>query len=137
MNIPLMTSATSDSSSSSSSSKRQKRRQLAHSCQLRLQELGYRGLAFTHTAFTGRLHGTRDDADIALPWDDLLFPPPSSKDEDTTTATTARAAFGRMDERTGMQIYRRLNIIIEESSDVSRLLLHDSSSSSSSSTTAA
>jgi hypothetical protein len=41
-----------------------------------------------------------------------------------------------MDERTGMQIYRRLNIIIEESGDVSRLLLHDSSSSSSATTAA-
>lgn len=131
MNIPLTTSATSDSSSSSSSSKRHKRRQLAHSCQLRLRELGYRGLAFTHTAYTGRLHGTRDDADIALPWDDLLFPPPPHRSSKDTTTTAARTAFGRMDERTGMRIYRRLNIIIEESGDISRLLLHDSSSSSS------
>ncbi len=135
MNIPL-TSATSNSSSSSSSSKHQRRQLLAQSCQLQLQGLGYHGLAFTHTAYTGWLHATKDDADVALPWDDLLFPPPhhSSKEEDN--ATTARTTFGRMDKRTGMQIYRRLNIIIEESSDISRLLLHSSSATTAAGTTA-
>jgi hypothetical protein len=140
MNIPL-TSAASDSSSSSSSSssKRQKRRQLAQSCQLRLQELGYHGLAFTHTAYTGRLHATKDDADVALPWDDLLFPPPVSsekEEEDDNGVTTARrTSFGRRDKRTGMQIYRRLNIIIEESSDISRLLLHSYATTAADTTT--
>jgi hypothetical protein len=95
-----------------------------------LQGLGYIGLAFTHTAYTGRLHATKDDADVALPWDDLLFPPSVSSDKEEDNAVTARIpSFGRRDKRTGMQIYRRLNIIIEESSDISRLLLHSSPTS--------
>src|SRR6056300_511468 len=88
----------------------------AHLCQSRLRQLGYHGIAFCHTAF-GRLKPERDDADKVLPWNDLLVS--SSSNDETMESKTS--TFGRTS--LGMKIYRRLNIVIEEVSDVSQLLL--------------
>ena len=114
-------------SSSLSSSNRKNE---ARSYQTRLHQLGYYGLAFCHSAY-GKLDLKRDDADVALPWKDLLpdWTSPSSsaaarnKDGDEQFAITEeRVAFGRTNSL-GMKVYRRLNIIVEEVSDVSRILL--------------
>jgi hypothetical protein len=93
-----------------------RRKYHAHLCQSRLHQLGYHGIAFCHTAF-GRLKPERDDADEVLPWNDLLVSS-SSNDE---TLKSKISMFGRTS--LGMKIYRRLNIVIEEVSDVSQLLL--------------
>ncbi|KAL3783104.1 hypothetical protein ACHAW5_002209 [Stephanodiscus triporus] len=119
LNVPLPPSA----ASSSSSGGRQKRRHLARTCQARLHQLGYRAVAFTHTAYGGRPNVDRDDADVALPWSDLLS---SSSDGDGNADRSGgegrRTKFGRTNSH-GMQVYRRLNVVIEEASDVSRILL--------------
>ena len=87
------------------------RKHQAQMCQARLHQLGYHGIAFCHTAF-GRLKPERDDADKALPWGQLL---PSDVD------IKSESNFGRVNSL-GMKVYRRLNIVIEEVSDVSHLL---------------
>lgn len=123
INIPL----------SSSSSKRSKSQE-ASICQTRLSQLGgFQGIAFTHTVY-GRIKLDKDDADYTLPWRDLL---PSSSDDRgdnkkmiSTTSNAYDSAHHRVYGRTntqGMKIYRRLNIILEDVSDVSRLLLLNNS----------
>lgn len=124
INIPL----------SSSSSKRSKSQE-ASICQTRLSQLGgFQGIAFTHTVY-GRIKLDKDDADYTLPWRDLL---PSSSDDrgdnkkmiSSTTSNAYDSAHHRVYGRTntqGMKIYRRLNIILEDVSDVSRLLLLNNS----------
>lgn len=97
LNVPLPTSG---------------RKHQAQLCQARLHQLGYHGIAFCHTAF-GRLKPEREDADKALPWGQLL---PSAADIE------CESKFGRANSL-GMKVYRRLNIVIEEVSDVSQLLL--------------
>jgi hypothetical protein len=84
----------------------------AQICQARLHQLGYHGIAFCHTVF-GRLKPERDHADKTLPWNQLL---PSAADVES------ESNFGRTNSL-GMEVYRRLNIVIEEVSDVSHLLL--------------
>ena len=106
INVPL--------AAASSSSKR---RRQAHCYQMRLHQLGYRGVAFCHTAY-GRLKEDKDDADVALPWRDVL--PPSISNGDG--GAKKDDAFGRTNSL-GMRVYRRLNIVVEEVSDVSRILL--------------
>ena len=128
---------------SSSSSSKQQQQNLAHAHQARLHQLGYHGLAFCHTAYNGRLRAHKDDADIALPWKVLLpssltstSPSPlaaknnvahrtSSKNTIITSSSNCSSCTGtgRTNSLTGMKIYRRLNIIVEEVSDVSRILL--------------
>ncbi|KAL9181943.1 hypothetical protein ACHAXT_012286 [Thalassiosira profunda] len=98
INVPL--------AAASSSSKRKRQ---AHSYQMRLHQLGYRGVAFCHTAY-GRLKEDKDDADVALPWLDI------------DGGGGKNDAFGRTNSL-GMRVYRRLNIVVEEVSDVSRILL--------------
>jgi hypothetical protein len=119
---------------------------LAYACQSRLHSLGYREIAFVHTCHNGRLNIEKDDADVALPWSDLSTTPSSSSadgdgrgDDDGATRAGAGAGaggemveFGRMNSN-GMRIYRRLNVIIEEVSDVSRILLSSNPESGSSS----
>eukprot|EP00579_Thalassiosira_antarctica_P000558 CAMPEP_0201873700 /NCGR_PEP_ID=MMETSP0902-20130614/6121_1 /ASSEMBLY_ACC=CAM_ASM_000551 /TAXON_ID=420261 /ORGANISM="Thalassiosira antarctica, Strain CCMP982" /LENGTH=503 /DNA_ID=CAMNT_0048400363 /DNA_START=15 /DNA_END=1526 /DNA_ORIENTATION=- len=107
INVPL--------SSLSSSSKRKHQ---AHLYQTRLHQLGYHGIAFCHTAH-GRLNLDRDDADVALPWKDIL---PSAMKNDTNNSTEENS-FGRTNNCSRMKIYRRLNIVVEEVSDLSRILL--------------
>ncbi len=97
LNIPLPTSG---------------RKHQAQICQARLHQLGYHGIAFCHTAF-GRLKPERDDADKTIPWGQIL---PSDAEVDN------ESKFGRTNSL-GMKVYRRLNIVIEEVSDVSQLLL--------------
>ena len=92
-----------------------RRKYHAHLCQSRLHQLGYHGIAFCHTAF-GRLKPERDDADKVLPWNDLLVSYSSDETLESKTSTFGRTSLG-------MKIYRRLNIVIEEVSDVSQLLL--------------
>jgi hypothetical protein len=94
------------------------RRHQARLYQTRLHQLGYHGLAFCHTAY-GRLNLEKDDADVTLPWGDIAVPSPSSS---LPTATKHDHSFGRKNA-VGMTIYRRLNIVVEEVSDVSRILL--------------
>ena len=84
----------------------------AQICQARLHQLGYHGIAFCHTSF-GRLKPERDDADKTLPWDQLLS---------SDVEIESESSFGR-ENSLGMKVYRRLNIVIEEVSDVSQLLL--------------
>ncbi|KAL3817151.1 hypothetical protein ACHAXA_006151 [Cyclostephanos tholiformis] len=132
LNVPLPPQQSKASSSSSSSSNngrgRRQRRQLAHACQARLHRLGYHEIAFVHTSYNGRLKSDRDDADFALPWSDLLITSSSSDgngDEDGDGGGEGAGrmrSFGRQNSL-GMRIYRRLNIVIEEVSDVSRILL--------------
>ncbi len=86
---------------------------------MRLHQLGYDEVAFTHTAF-GRLNVDRDDVDAALPWEDLI--PPSLMTSMNNSAPAENRIFGRTNVL-GMKIYRRLNIVLEEVSDVSRILL--------------
>lgn len=92
-----------------------RRKYHAHLCQSRLHQLGYHDIAFCHTAF-GRLKPERDDADKVLPWNDLLVSSSSNETLESKTSTFGRTSLG-------MKIYRRLNIVIEEVSDVSQLLL--------------
>jgi len=89
--------------------------------QSRLCQLHYSGVAFCHTAF-GRLDVNKDDADLVLPWRDLLHSDPKSED----TSTLSSSSFGRRDPQLNMDIYRRINIVFEEVTDVSRFL-HPSS----------
>ena len=98
LNIPLPTSG---------------RKHQAQICQARLHQLGYHGIAFCHTAF-GRLKPERDDADKTLPWGQLL-----SSD---VNVEESESKFGRANSL-GMKVHRRINIVIEEVSDVSQLLL--------------
>jgi hypothetical protein len=88
----------------------------AQMCQARLHQLGYHGIAFCHTSF-GRLKPERDDADKTLPWNQLLS---------SDAGIESQSNFGRTNSL-GMKVYRRLNIVIEEVSDVSQLLLPSTS----------
>jgi len=93
----------------------------------------YGGIAFCHTAY-GRLNLEKDDADVTLPWKDLLAvssspSSPSSDDNNNNNNNNnnkcprrQKQSFGRINSL-GMKIYRRLNIVVEEVSDVSRILL--------------
>ena len=130
LNIPL------SSSSSLSSSKR--RSQEANQYQNRLSKLGYSEIAFTHTAY-GRLKLDKDDADYTLPWKDLI--PESSStniaaaDDDIPGSSgehckKIRRSIGRINTQLNIKVYRRLNIIVEEVSDVSRILLPSNDHSS-------
>lgn len=76
-------------------------------------------MAFAHTTF-GRLNTERDDVDLTLPWEDLI--PPSLMASKSSGAPAESTEFGRTNSL-GMKIYRRLNIVLEEVSDVSRILL--------------
>ena len=126
LNIPI--------SSSSLSSKR--RSQEANQYQNRLSKLGYSEIAFTHTAY-GRLKLDKDDADYTLPWKDLI--PESSAsttDNDDMIQNGGEhykkiRSIGRINTQLDIKVYRRLNIIVEEVSDVSRILLPNNDSSSS------
>ncbi|KAL7495451.1 hypothetical protein ACHAWT_003922 [Skeletonema menzelii] len=89
------------------------RKHQAQMCQARLRQLGYHGIAFCHNSFGGRLIPERDGADKTLPWDQLL---PSEADKES------ESNFGRQNSL-GTKVYRRLNIVIEEVSDVCQLLL--------------
>ena len=127
LNIPL--------SSSSLSSKR--RSQEAQHYQTRLSKLGYSEIAFTHTAY-GRLKLYKDDADYTLPWKDLI---PESSSTNTTdddgNMIPANGgehckrirSIGQIYKQLDIKVYRRLNIIVEEVSDVSRILLPNNDSS--------
>ena len=113
MNVPL---------SSTSRSKSHE----ANIYQNRLSQLKYHEFAFCHTAY-GRLKLDKDDADYALPWDDLLASStPSYKHSNTSGSIKddkkRTSLFGRTNSL-GMKVYRRLNIVVEEVSHVSRLLL--------------
>ena len=114
MNVPL---------SSTSRSKSHE----ANIYQNRLSQLKYHELAFCHTAY-GRLKLDKDDADYALPWDDLLASSTSSYKHSNRSSGVVEdgkkrtSLFGRTNSL-GMKVYRRLNIVVEEVSDVSRLLL--------------
>jgi hypothetical protein len=113
LNVPL-----SSTSAATPSSISWKRRQLAHIYTKRLHQLGYHGVSFCHTAY-GRLDAKQEDADVNLPWRDLM----SDTDGSTETSTDdSKFSFGKINSL-GMQVYRRLNIIVEEGSDVSRILL--------------
>lgn len=135
LNVPL-----------SSSSSKQEQQNLAQTHQTRLHQLGYRGIAFCHTAYNGRLRADKDDADVALSWKILMplssLPSASLKspsslplvakaeangnttNHNAPSSYTKFSSFGRTNSLTSMKIYRRLNIILEEVSDVSRILLH-------------
>ena len=140
LHVPLASTSTYPPPSSSSSASK-KRKQQAHMYQMRLHQLGHHGLAFTHTTY-GRLNMERDDADVALPWKDLIPPsmmPASSRNSSTSSVNVEDdnpTSFGRTNSL-GMKIYRRLNIIVEEVSDVSRILLPSAGSSSNKSAAAA
>jgi len=129
LNIPL--------SSSSLSSKR--RSQEANQYQTRLSKLGYSEIAFTHTAY-GRLKLDKDDADYTLPWKDLV-PELSNYDADKDVIPGSSGehckkkirSIGQINTQLNIKVYRRLNIIVEEVSDVSRILLPNNDNSSSSS----
>ena len=97
-------------------------------CQMRLNQLGYNGIAFCHTVY-GRLNVDKDDADVALPWDTIVSPTPQPL---LSAAAKKEPSFGRKNSL-GMTVYRRLNIIIEEVSDVSRILLPSNESTPSTS----
>ena len=105
LNVPLKSSSAAGSKSTSWT-----RKQLAQIYQTRLHHLGYSGVAFCHTTYS-RLDVNKDEADAVLPWNDLL----SGERGDECT-------FGRKTSN-GMDIYRRINIVLEEVTDVSRLLL--------------
>ena len=137
-----------------SSLSKQEQQNLAVTYQTRLHHLGYHGLAFCHTAYNGRLKAEKDDADVALPWKMLLPSPSSlspsaslksssslslsspsvgTKAGDDggkiqhrpmTSSNNNFSSFGRTNSLNGITIYRRLNIIVEEVSDVSRILLN-------------
>jgi len=125
LNIPL--------SSSSLSSKRKS--QEANQYQNRLSKLGYSEIAFTHTAY-GRLKLDKDDADYTLPWKDLI---PESSSTNTTDGGIPGSgehnkripSIGQINKQLDIKVYRRLNIIVEEVSDVSRILLPNNDSNSS------
>mmetsp|Transcript_25446 Transcript_25446/g.53235 ORF Transcript_25446/g.53235 Transcript_25446/m.53235 type:complete len:598 (-) Transcript_25446:14-1807(-) len=108
-----------NNTSSLSTSSRKKRQQQAHMYQMRLNQLGYDEVAFAHTTF-GRLNTERDDVDVTLPWEDLI--PPSLMASKSSDAPAESGELGRTNSL-GMKIYRRLNIVLEEVSDVSRILL--------------
>ena len=110
--------------------------------QIRLHQLGYHGIAFCHTAY-GRLNMERDDADVALPWKDLLqcdssLPSKTMKSDAVTNNGPVEGtsfSFGKTNSL-GIKIYRRLNIVIEEVSDVSRILLPSALAATTTTTTA-
>ena len=122
---------------SSLSSKR--KAQEANQYQTRLSKLGYSEIAFTHTAY-GRLKLDKDDADYTLPWKDLI-PESSNYNTDSTDMMPGSSrkhhckrirSIGRINKQLDIKIYRRLNIIVEEVSDISRILLPNNDNSSSS-----
>jgi hypothetical protein len=110
LNVPLTSSSAAGTASTSWT-----RKQLSQIYQTRTHQLGYSGVAFCHTSY-GRLDINKDDADAVLPWRDLIYDAKGSLNEDES------CAFGRMASN-GMNIYRRINIVLEEVTDVSRLLL--------------
>ena len=116
LNIPL--------SSSSLSSKR--KAQEANQYQNRLSKLGYSEIAYTHTAY-GRLKLDKDDADYTLPWKDLILESSSDNDDIQGSggghSNKIRRSIGQINKQLDIKVYRRLNIIVEEVSDVSRILL--------------
>ncbi|KAL3798065.1 hypothetical protein HJC23_012356 [Cyclotella cryptica] len=129
LNVPLTLSST-----ASPSSRSWTRKQLAHIYQTRLHQLGYSSIAFCHTAY-GRVDAKKDDADAVLPWRDVI----SDSLIESETASTKSPGKRRKDDQSclfgrenalGMSIYRRINIVLEEVSDVSRLLLPSQSASS-------
>lgn len=130
LNVPLAPSSAASSSSASWT-----RKQLAQIYQTRLHQLGYSSLAFCHTAF-GRADAKKDDADAVLPWRDILSDPPTEHEKNNSnclekvTNDDPGGWFGRKNAL-GMTIYRRINIVLEEVSDVSRLLLPSQSAASS------
>jgi len=111
-------------SSSSLSSKRKS--QEANQYQNRLSKLGYSEIAFTHTAY-GRLKLDKDDADYTLPWKDLIPKLSSTNDNCDVIPDGAHCkkirSIGQINKQLDIKVYRRLNIIVEEVSDVSRILL--------------
>ena len=128
LNIPL-------SSSSLLSSKRKV--QEANQYQNHLSKLGYSEIAFTHTAY-GRLKLDKDDANYTLPWKDLI--PESSNStvsDDNGDIPYAGEhckkirSIGQINKQLVIKVYRRLNIIVEEVSDVSRIILPNNDNSSS------
>jgi len=127
LNIPL--------SSSSLSSKR--KAQEANQFQNRLSKLGYSEIAFTHTAY-GRLKLDKDDADYTLPWKDLIIEPSATiADNDAMIPSGGEhckriRSIGQINTQLDIKVYRRLNIIVEEVSDVSRILLPNNNNSGSS-----
>ena len=110
LNVPLTSASAAGTTSISWT-----RKQLSQIYQTRIHQLGYSGVAFCHTSY-GRLDTNKDDADAVLPWRDLICHTKDSLVEDE------RCAFGRGTSN-GMNIYRRINIVLEEVTDVSRLLL--------------
>ena len=94
-------------------------------------------MAFSHEAY-GKLNLDKDDADVALPWKDLVLLASSSSSSSEknaaansnggsddvygSTSSSSSSSFGRTNSL-GMKIYRRLNIIVEEVSDVSNILV--------------
>jgi hypothetical protein len=132
LHVPLTPSSTATPSSASWT-----RKQLAHIYQTRLHQLGYSSLAFCHTTY-GRVDAKKDDADAMLPWRDILLSNSLTKDERNTLEkyTKDDPSGGRFGRRNalGMTIYRRINIVLEEVGDVSRLFLPSQSTATSSST---
>ena len=127
LNIPL--------SSSSLSSKR--KAQEANQYQNRLSKLGYSEIAFIHTSY-GRLKLDKDDADYTLPWKDLIPESSiSSASGDNIPGSSGehnkriRRSIGQINTQLDIKVYRRLNIIVEEVSDVSRILLPPNNAKSS------
>jgi hypothetical protein len=118
LNVPLTQSSAAGATSTSWT-----RKQLAQIYQTRFRQLGYSGIAFCHTTFS-RLDANKDDADVVLPWRDLVS---SSGAKEDTNCSFGRKCSG------GMSIYRRINIVLEEVIDVSRLLLSSSNDQSASS----
>ena len=113
LSVPLT-----QTSAASSSSTSWTRKQLAQLYQSRLHQLGYCEVAFCHTAY-GRVDAKKDDADTVLPWKDLVS---------DVSSEGQISSFGRRNSL-GMNIYRRINIVFEEVTDVSRLLLPTQSTS--------
>ena len=96
-----------------------RRKHQAQMCQERLHQLGYHEISFCHTSF-GRLKPERDNADNTLPWNQLL-----ASEAGIDTQDQSQSQFGRTNSL-GMKVYRRLNIVIEEVSDVSHFFLPSS-----------
>lgn len=110
LNVPLSSTSAAGATSTSWT-----RKQLAQIYQTRLNQLGYSGIAFCHTAY-GRLDENKDDADLVLPWRDLI------SDAKAVMKDETGCTFGYKSSN-GMSIHRRINIVLEEVTDVSRLLL--------------
>ena len=108
------------------------RRREAAAARSRLRRGGVADAAFVHTAY-GRAEPGRDGADAALPWDVLLGGGGTGIGDDSgdgarkknrkkrrRTGDGGVGTFGRTSG--GLRIYRRLNVVIEEAADASRLL---------------